>query len=127
MAGKKVSIIIPSWNRKNDLKRSLDSIKTQDYDNIEVIVVDNGSKDGSVDMVEKDYKEVKLIKNDKNMGVSVAKNQGILASTGEFIHFCDSDIEMFNKSMVSTMVKILEDNHEIGALGERLTYFLTAK
>ncbi len=113
----KVSVIIPSWDRKDDLKLALSSLGKQDYPDFEIIVVDNGSKDGSVELVEKEFPKVKLIKNPKNMGTSIAKNQGVAISTGSLVLFLDSDIEMTHDKCISNMVKIMSENLEIGALG----------
>ncbi len=113
----KVSLIIASWNRKEDLKRTVKSIETQDYPDFEVIVIDNGSTDGSVELIEKDFPNVRLHKNKTNLGVSIAKNQGTILAKGDYVHFLDSDIEMTHTQVVSNMVKILQEHPEIGALG----------
>lgn len=113
----KVSVIIASWNRKEDLQRTLKSLQKQEYKNVEIIVIDNGSTDGSVELVEKKFSFVHLHKNKENLGVSIAKNQGTLLSTGEFVHFLDSDIELTHPRVISNMVEILKEHPEIGALG----------
>ncbi|MBU4348136.1 glycosyltransferase family 2 protein [Patescibacteria group bacterium] len=122
----KVSVIIPSWNRKEDLDITLKSIFSQNLKDLEVIVIDNGSTDGSSKMVGKKYPEVILIKNKKNKGVSIAKNQGIKRSQGEYILFCDSDIEMTHKNCISNMLEILEKNLKIGAIGGE-AYIISGK
>lgn len=73
----KVSIIILNWNGKHLLKDCLDSVFNQTYPNYEVILVDNGSTDGSVELVKKEYSKAKLIKNDKNYGFAEGNNIGI--------------------------------------------------
>jgi GT2 family glycosyltransferase len=73
----KVSIIILNWNGKHLLKDCLDSVFNQTYPNYEVILVDNGSTDGSVELVKKEYPKAKLIKNDKNYGFAEGNNIGI--------------------------------------------------
>lgn len=113
----KVSVIIPSWNRQEDLKVALKSIYSQDHKNTEVIVVDNGSTDNSAEMVKRNFPKAKLIENSRNMGVSIAKNQGIATSTGDYLLFCDSDIEMTHKKCITNMLKIMQENKNIGALG----------
>ena len=113
----KVSVIIPSWNRKDDLRRTLESVQAQDYLDVEVIVIDNGSTDGSVALVEREFPSVRLKKNEKNLGVSIAKNIGVLLSTGVYVHFLDSDIEMSHPQVISTMASILHEHPEVGALG----------
>lgn len=113
----KVSVIIASWNRKDDLKRTLKSLQTQDYKNFEIIVIDNGSTDGSVELVEKEFPIVRLHKNKTNLGVSIAKNQGTILAKGDYVHFLDSDIEMTHEKVISNMLHILQEHPEIGALG----------
>lgn len=112
----KVSVIIPSWNRKDDLLRALKSIYRQDYKNFEIIVADNGSTDGTIEIL-KEFPKVKLIQNKTNLGTSIAKNQGIATATGNLILFLDSDIEMSHEKCISNMVGIMQSHPEIGALG----------
>ncbi len=113
----KVSIVIPSWNRKEDLRECLKSIKKQSYKNFEVIVVENGSNDGTKEMLKKEFKWAKVIQNKKNLGVSIAKNQGIKAAKGEYIWFLDSDSEIISKETLKEMVKRMGKNQKIGAIG----------
>lgn len=112
-----ISVVIPTWNRKDDLKRTLKSIFSQSFKPKEVIVVDNGSRDGSVEMVKKEFKAVKLITNPCNKGTSFAKNQGIKASSGYYMLFCDSDIEMAHKNVIKNMAGIMDKYPGIGSLG----------
>ncbi|MDI6738343.1 MAG: glycosyltransferase family 2 protein [Nanoarchaeota archaeon] len=113
----KVSVIIPAWNRKSDLNRTLKSVFSQSYSNFEVFVVDNGSTDGSVEMVKTSFKKVHLIENRTNLGTSVAKNQGIKASFGKYVLFCDSDIEFVHDNCIMQMVNLLEQHPDVGAIG----------
>lgn len=113
----KVSVIIPSWNRKEDLRLALTSVLKQDYPDFEVIVVDNGSHDGAPEMVMKEFLQVKLLRNETNLGTSIAKNMGVVSSNGSFILFLDNDIEMMHDKCISTMVKIMQEHPGIGALG----------
>lgn len=113
----KVSVIIPSWDRKDDLRLALTSLMKQDYDNFEILVVDNGSRDGTIEMVEGYFPNVRLIKNPSNLGTSIAKNLGVAVSKGSLVLFLDSDIEMCHEKCISNMVRIMQDHPEIGALG----------
>ncbi len=86
----KVSVIIPNYNNAEYLKQSIDSVLNQDYDNIEIIVVDDGSTDRSLEVL-RDYElEIKVIAI-SHSGASAARNTGILAASGDFIAFLDSD------------------------------------
>ncbi|MFA5175676.1 MAG: glycosyltransferase family 2 protein [Candidatus Nanoarchaeia archaeon] len=117
-----VSIIIPSWNRKNDLKECLDSIKKQTFKNYEVIVVDNGSTDGTLELLNKKYSFVKVITNKKNVGAAQARNQAYQISKGKYLWFLDSDSIVLSKDCLKTMLKILKENPKIGQLGgEKIT------
>lgn len=84
----KFSIIIPVYNVEKYIKRCLDSVIAQTYKNYEVIVVNDGTKDNSMEIV-KGY-DVKII-NQENKGLSEARNTGVKNSSGEYIIFLDSD------------------------------------
>lgn len=104
----KVSIIIPMYNSEKNVKRCLESVLRQTYENIEVICVNDGSTDKTVNEVEKVRKNdsrIVLI-NKKNGGVSSARNCGIENATGKFVQFLDADdaLEMnATKKMVDMM------------------------
>ena len=109
MALEKISIIIPMYNCEKYIKRCLDSLVNQTYKNMEIIVINDGSKDSSGEIVQtyvKKYSNVKLI-NKKNAGVSSARNLGIKESTGKYVAFVDSD-DWCEKQMYSEMMKLTE-------------------
>ena len=85
------SIIVPVYNKKDYIQRSLGSVRAQSFRDFEVIVVDDGSKDGSPGIVRslKD-KRIRLIVQ-KNAGVSAARNQGVSAARGKYVAFLDAD------------------------------------
>ncbi len=85
-----ISVVIPSYNRLPLLCRALESIFAQSSPVDEVIVVDDGSDDGTVEQITKQFPEVILIKQN-NQGVSAARNKGIKAASGEWIALLDSD------------------------------------
>lgn len=85
-----VSAIIPAYNRKETICRAVDSVFAQTYPSIEVIVVDDGSIDGTAEQLAKYGSAVHVIRQ-KNSGPSAARNAGIRASRGEIIAFLDSD------------------------------------
>lgn len=89
----KISVIIPVYNSQSYLERCLESVSSQTYSNIEVIIVDDGSTDASSHIYkrfEKDNSNVIVI-NKSNGGLSSARNAGMIAATGEYIFFLDSD------------------------------------
>jgi len=93
-----ISVVIPTYNRIELLKRSIDSVINQTIKPFEIIIVDDGSNDGTEAMVKKKYDSLKLIKQ-KNKGASAARNSGIKASSGEWICFLDSDDEWKNNKL----------------------------
>lgn len=89
----KISIIVPVYNRENCIEKCIDSICNQTYDNVEIIIVDDGSTDNSGKICdsygEKDHRIHVL--HQENQGVSAARNAGIHKATGKYIQFVDSD------------------------------------
>ena len=89
----KISIIVPIYNDEKYLKRCIESILKQTYTNIELILINDGSEDKSLEICE-EYKKNDnriIIVNKENEGVSVARNIGIEKATGELISFVDAD------------------------------------
>src|SRR5260370_4208369 len=89
----KVSVIVVNWNRRDLLRACLKSLETQTQKDFEIIVVDNGSADGSAEMLEREYSAVRLIRNLENRGFCAANNQGIQVSKAEFIALLNNDAE----------------------------------
>ena len=87
-----ISVILPTYNRKHTLQRSIGSILNQTYRPSEIIIIDDGSSDGSSELIESDYPNIRLIKQ-SNSGVSSARNKGIKNSKGQWIALLDSDDE----------------------------------
>ena len=81
-----VSIIILNWNGRELTKSCLESIrKNTDYSNYEIIVIDQGSKDNSIELFEKEFPEVRLFKNNKNIGFSAGNNLGFRNANGKYL------------------------------------------
>ena len=90
---KKLSVIVPVYNTEEYLKKCLDSLVHQTYNNLEIIVINDGSTDNSMDIIssyKKKYSNI-VVYTKENSGVSDTRNYGIKKSTGEFITFIDSD------------------------------------
>jgi Glycosyltransferases involved in cell wall biogenesis len=110
-----ISIIVPIYNASKVLVRCLDSIRNQTYENIEVILIDDGSSDSSPQLC-RDYCKLdnrfKVI-HQRNSGVSVARNQGLSVANGDYIMFVDAD-DYINTDICSVLLnKILESSAEI--------------
>ena len=88
----KISVIIPTYNRKHTLQRAIDSVLAQTFKPFEIIIVDDGSKDGTKEWLLQNYPSVQYI-HQPNNGVSSARNKGIQISQGSWIALLDSDDE----------------------------------
>lgn len=86
-------MVIPNWNGVEFLKACLPALQRQTFDDFEIIVVDNGSRDDSVRMIESDYPSVRLIELPDNIGFAAACNRGIQAAHGRYIALLNNDTE----------------------------------
>ena len=92
-----VSVVIPTYNAVNTIRRALDSVLAQTYEAItEIIVVDDGSEDETPDFVRTNYPDARVIEQE-NAGAAAARNTGVAAATGEYVAFLDDDDEWFPK------------------------------
>ena len=89
-----VSVIVPNWNGINFVGMCLDSLAQLHFENFEVIVVDNGSTDGSRELIEEKYPWVRLRKLPHNMGFAIACNKGIKTSNAKYVVLLNNDIEV---------------------------------
>jgi glycosyltransferase involved in cell wall biosynthesis len=105
----KVSVIIPTYNRLPMLKEAVDSVLSQNVEDVELIVVDDGSTDGTADKVVKYGGRVKLFQHKENRGVSAARNTGIHHAKGKYIGFLDSD-DLWVKGKLKIQVTFLDEN-----------------
>lgn len=119
-----ISIIILNYNNKNVIENCLDSIlKFNDRYNVEIIVVDNQSTDGSYELLQEKYKEkIKLYRNSKN-GCSSGRNLGVKNATKEYIMFLDSDQWILHKYWLEPYIEILNKDKKVGALGWAAGWF----
>lgn len=107
----KVSIIVPVYNASRHLEACVASLQAQDHENLEIILVDDGSTDGSgalCDRIATTDERVVVIHRE-NGGIAAAQNSGLDAASGELITFCDND-DLVSSRLVSRLVQILVDN-----------------
>ena len=105
-----VSVILPTYNRAWALKDAVDSVLSQDYPNIELVIIDDGSKDNTQELLEA-YKNKIIVLRQENSGVSAARNKGIKKSRGEFIALLDSD-DAWDKRKISCQVEFFKHHPE---------------
>ncbi len=112
-----VSVIIPVYNRVKSIGRALDSVLKQTYQPKEIIVVDDGSTDGTVDYIRENYPQVTVL-TQANQVPSAARNRGIAHSTGEWVALLDSD-DIWLPDKLRAQVQIIEKNPGLGMIGSR--------
>jgi len=109
----KVSIILPVYNAAHYLQESIASVIVQSYENWELIIIDDCSKDNSLQIANNNAsreKRIKVLKNEKNEGVSFCRNRGIQEATGYYIAFLDSD-DIWVANKLEKQVALLNQTH----------------
>ena len=119
---RKVSVIIPTYNREGILGRSIESVLNQTYTEFELIIVDDGSTDNTRQLVENihdDRISYYYVKN--NSGAAAARNYGIERAEGEYIAFQDSD-DYWHSDKLEKQMKVMESNPDIGFVFHAIRY-----
>lgn len=120
---KRVSIITVNFNHSHVTDELLDSIRNKnDYANIEIIVVDNGSKENPVPKWQTKYPEARFIRSETNLGFAGGNNLGLSVATGDFLFFVNNDTE-FTEGLIETLVNTLIAHPTIGAISPKLLYY----
>ncbi|MDD4412294.1 MAG: glycosyltransferase family 2 protein [Patescibacteria group bacterium] len=113
------SIIIVSWNVKDKLRENLKRLITSKDVSFEVIVVDNNSYDGTSEMVEQEFKTVKLIKNKDNYGFAKANNIALRQAEGDYLLLLNPDM-LVEESTLSNLLTWLKNNEQADVVGCKL-------
>ena len=108
----KISIIIVNYNGKELLQKCLESLFKTDYENFEVILVDNNSTDNSIEFVTKNYPKIIVIKLDSNKGFAEPNNIGAKIAKGEYLLFLNNDT-VTTTNFISEMVKVLQKDEQV--------------
>lgn len=120
-----VSIVFLNWNGKNETFELIDSLKKINYSNYRIIIVDNGSTDGSIGEFDKKYKNfATIIKNKKNFGEAEGLNVGIrmaLEKESDYILIMDNDMEV-DKNFLKKLVGVMETYSNAGVAGPKIYY-----
>ena len=116
-----ISVVIPNYNGIEFLEDCLSSISNQSYKDFEIIVVDNGSADGSVKFIEDKFPGVFLIKNSENLGFTGATNQGIRHSKGEYVCTLNNDT-ISGYHFLEYMHKAIESDKDVGIIGSKMIF-----
>lgn len=120
---KKVSVITVNFNQPAVTEALLASIsKLNTYTNIEIIVVDNGSKTNEVPRWEVEYPNIKFIRSEANLGFAGGNNLGIKAATGDYYFLINNDTEIA-AGLIEALVNTLDSNYKIGIISPKIKYF----
>lgn len=114
-----VSVIILNYNGKKVIRPCLESLINQTYKNLETIVVDNASADGSVEIIKKDFPSVRLIINEANLGFGAGNNIGIGAAAGEFLLVLNNDARL-ESDCVEELVRSINKDQKYGACAAKI-------
>jgi len=116
-----VSIVIVNYNGKNLLQTILKSILKSTFTNFEIIIVDNGSRDGSQQFIKKNYKKIKLVENKKNLIYS-GINSGLKFCRGKYILFLNNDMEL-DKNCIKNLVKTIKTDENAAMAAPKLVNY----
>ena len=117
----KVTIVIPNWNGRGHLKHCLPAVLAQTYPHFEVVVVDNASTDGSVDLVRERFSQVHLIVNDSNLGFAKANNIAIRATCAPYIATLNNDTKV-EATWLGELMKVITSDPEIGMVASKVLF-----
>lgn len=121
---RRVSAIIVSYNTRELLRQSIESVLRPGQHvsrEIECIVVDNASQDGSAEMVAAEFPEIVLLLCERNLGFAAAVNRGLLHARADYVLLLNPDAELLDDAL-ARMVQFLDAHHGVAAVGPRLTY-----
>ena len=107
-----VSVIIVNYNGKNHLEKCLESLMKINYNNYEIILVDNNSSDGSIQFIEKFYPSIRLIKLKDNLGFAEPNNIAVKESKGDLVLFLNNDTTV-DPNFISEMIKVIKNDPKI--------------
>lgn len=114
----RVSIIIVNWNGQKWLRRCIAALQKQTHKDTEIILVDNASSDSSVDYIEKEFPDIKLIKNPANLGFAGGNNLGIAVAKGEYIMLLNNDT-WATETLVEDLLSSLSE-HNLSVIAPRV-------
>jgi GT2 family glycosyltransferase len=114
-----VSVVIPSWNGRHHLEQCLPSLVRQSYQPLEIIVVDNGSDDGTVEWLRQAWREVKVLDLPENIGFAAGVNAGLEVALGRYIALLNNDTEA-EPDWIDQLIAVAEQHHEAGMIASKL-------
>ncbi|MCK4592212.1 glycosyltransferase family 2 protein [Candidatus Parcubacteria bacterium] len=122
---KEVYIIVLNWNGKDDTIECIESLQKINYSNYKIVIVDNGSEDDSVSEIKKQFSEVKIIENKKNLGFAGGNNIGIkyaINSGAGYVLLINNDTTV-EENFLSELIEMGESDKKIGILGSKIYFY----
>ncbi len=119
----KISVIMPAYNAERTLAEAIESILSQEFGDLEIIIIDDGSSDGTGKIIERYAKSdsrVKKLTNNFNQGIAPSRNRGLVSAQGTYIACLDSD-DIAEPQRLGEQLRIMEENPEYVLLGSDLT------
>lgn len=121
-----MSVLIVTWNRREDVLETVRSVYEQSYENFEIIVVDNGSADDTANALRQAYPDIRIVELDKNVGISAGRNTGIKVAKGEIIFCLDSDASPAVDAL-KNIARKFQSAPEIGVINSKIVDASTRK
>ena len=126
MVEKPVAIILVNWNQKDDLEECLSSLRKVEYKNYKIVIIDNNSTDGSVDMVKKMRDtNIQILRNKRNVGFARANNVGVeyaIKQDCEYIMLLNTDT-IIDKNTITVLVDFLEKSQNVAAVSPLILFW----
>lgn len=119
----KISIMVLNWNGKKYLKDCFTSLENQTYSNFEIVLIDNGSKDGSLEYVKSNFPEVKILALGKNLGFAEGNNKGIKSAKGKYVFILNNDTKV-DKNCLEKLVEVAESDDRTGMWAPQRRFLL---
>jgi len=112
----KVTVVLLNWNGLEYIEKCIESVFKQTYSNVELIIVDNGSTDNSLEIVSRKYPDLQIIRIENNIGFAQGMNTGIKASSGVFILLLNLDVYL-KEDYISKAIGLFENDEYLGCVG----------
>ena len=116
-----VAVIIPNWNGRHLLSRCVHALRSQTHCDVEIVIVDNGSTDGSVAYVRQHFPEVRIMANAENRGFAAATNQGIRATQSRYVATLNNDTEVAPE-WLAALIAAMEAAPDVGMCASKLLF-----
>ncbi|MBC7261248.1 MAG: glycosyltransferase family 2 protein [Chloroflexi bacterium] len=118
----KVAIVIPTWNGLKYLPTCLDAALRQTYHQYEVVLVDNGSRDGTYEFVTTHYPQVRVLRSERNLGFAAGTNLGIRNTHSEYVATLNNDTEA-EPSWLEELVKVMDSDPSVGMCASKMLFY----